>query len=233
MSSTVAHFSPIFVLRRISPKEISRKYNEGYFDEKEIPASRIRLSDVFHISSPNNGSSPEDPRFQFKDKNNAPVIVVTSNSKNYTVYKQTKKFVDRPRTCPYCLRRFEHKPVPVVTKLEIEDIEKPSNPGRKEVHYIFWTINVQCCSFACAFAWTKRESYMHYRYKLAYEHLKTLFRFMHPGETFCEAPCWRLLEDNGGPLSHEEFDKGYYRYKETSNMIFLPAKEEFIQIQLK
>jgi len=56
---------------------------------------------------------------------------------------------------------------------------------------------------------------------------------MHPGETFCEAPCWRLLEDNGGPLSHEEFDKGYYRYKETSNMIFLPAKEEFIQIQLK
>lgn len=236
MSESVAHFAPIFVLRKINPKDISQKYSEGYYENTKIPPSKIRVSDVFHVSTPSHGSSPEDPRYQFKDKNNASVIVVTSNSTAYTIYKQSKQFIDKPRTCPYCLRAFETPPTPVVVKLDIEDRGKssaPSDDTSNSIYYIFWTINVNCCSFPCAFSWTKRESYCSYRYKLAYEHLKTLFRFMHPGKKFYEAPNWRLLDINGGPLTSDEFDKGYYIYKETSNMIFLPSKEEFIQIQLK
>lgn len=229
MSDSVAHFAPVFVLRRVSPREISKKYYEGYYETKDIPISKIRLSNVFHISNPNHGSSPEDPRYQFKDKNNAPVIVVTSNSKAYTIYKQSKQFIDKERICPYCLRSFENSPIPIVVRLDIEE----KDDDESSIYYIFWVINVLCCSFPCAFSWTKRESYANYRYKIAYENLKTLFRFMYPGETFFEAPNWRLLDVNGGPLTQEEFDKGYYKYRETANMVFLPAKEEFIQTQLK
>ena len=227
MSSSVAHFAPIFVLRRINPKDLSQKYREGFYENAPVPGSKIRVSDVFHVSTPSHGSSPEDARYQFKDKNNASVIIVTSNSKAYTIYKQSKQFMDKPRVCPYCLRDFDHPPTPVVVRIDMQDENEDS------IRYIFWTINVNCCSFACAFSWTKRESYSSYRYKRAYEHLKTLFRLMHPEKRFVEAPNWRLLDVNGGPLTSEEFDKGYYTYEKTSNMIFLPAKEEFIQVQLK
>lgn len=234
MSDSVAHFAPRFVLRKINPKDISQKYSEGYYENRKIPLSKIKVSEVFHVSNPSHGSSSDDPRYQFKDKNNASVIVVTSNSKAYTIYKQSKQYIDKPRTCPWCLRSFDHSPIPVVVKLNIKNGDKQYTSSKipNSIYYIFWTINVNCCSFPCAFSWIKRESYVNYRYKMAYEYMKILFKFIHPGKKFFEAPDWRLLDINDGPLSSEEFDKGYYKYKGTSNIIFLPAKEEFIQIQL-
>jgi len=225
MSNSAVRFVPTFVLKGIDPKDITEKYFKGKYNEVEIPPYRIKVSDVFHVTTPSYGSSPEEPRYQFKDKNNASIVIVTSNSKNYDLYKRAKHFEEKDRICPYCLRNFYHEPTPVAINIEMQECDN-------KIYYFFWTTNVSCCSFPCAFAWSHRESYGSHRYKCAYRHLKTLYRLMHPGKRIVEAPDWTLLETNGGPLSEEEYDKGSYKYERTSNIIFLPAKEEYIQVQL-
>lgn len=221
----IVRAAPIFVFKGIDPKAIIEKYYAGFYSETEIPSSQIKPHEIFHVTTPSYGTSPEDARYQFKDKNNTSVVIVTTNSKTYDVYKRAKYYEDKEQICPWCLRIFDDEP----SKVSVRHQEKQHKDKRYD---IFWTINVNCCNPRCALAWCERESHIDPLFTVAYENTKLLYQMMFPGEKIRKAANWRLLETNDGSLTEEEFDKNKYTYERTSNIIILPAKEEFIQCQL-
>lgn len=218
-------FVPIFVFKGIDPKAITKKYFEGKYNDSEIPSTQIKLRDVFHVTTPSYGTSPEEPRYQFRDKNNASVVVVTTNSKEYDLYKRAKQFDDKERVCPWCLRKYDCEPSLVATRHKQKEI-------KGSVYDFFWTTNVFCCSPSCALAWHKRETGCDPLFKATYKDTELMYRLMFPGKRIRQAPQWRLLETNEGSMTEEEFDKNKYVYERTSNIITLPSKEEYIQSQL-
>nr|QBK91888.1 MAG: A1L transcription factor/late transcription factor VLTF-2 [Pithovirus LCPAC304] len=225
MKSSVVRFAPIFVFKGIDPKVITEKYFKGRYNFVALPPSRIKLHEIFHVTTPSYGTSPEEPRYQFKDKNNASVVVVTSNSKTYDIYKRAKHFEEKERRCPWCMRDYTNEPYPAAHRVKIQTHEDTT-------YYIFWA-TVFCCASHCSFSWSDREAGVSHLYESAKELQKTMFHLMYPGKKMVKAPAWGLLDLNEGPLTEEEFDKLAYVYDPTSNMVLLPAKEEYIQNQLE
>ncbi len=223
MKDSVVRFTPKFVLKNIDPKEIMKDYVEGKYESIELPTSRIKISDVFHITTPCYGSSPEEARYQFKDKNNTSIVVVTSNCRNYDIYKRAKHFEEGGR-CDWCKRDFESEPVRI-------PIHKQEYKKNGKMYYFFWCED-ECCDFSCALSHTIRESYRDHLYKCAEDHLRFLFRLLYPREKLIKAPCYRLYKGKKGPLNDEEYKKHLYKYRRTSNIILFPAKVEYIQEQI-
>jgi len=225
MKTNLVRRAPLFVFRGIDPKEITEKYFEGEYNDAPIPDTRIKMSDVFHVITPSYGTSPEEPRYQYKDKNNSSIVILTTNSKNYEVYKRSSHFEDYKGDCFWCLQYFDHEPCLIPIKHQQRKVED-------KTYEIFWTTNVYCCTPSCAMAWCEREAIIDHLYVSALEHCKLLYSFLYPKEIIQPAPHYKLLDKNKGTMTTEEFYKNKYRYQKTSNIIFLPAKEEFIQSQI-
>ena len=223
MKESNVRFTPKFVLKNIDPKEIMKDYLEGKYENIELPTSRIKFSDVFHITTPGYGSSPEEARYQFKDKNNTSIVIVTSNCRDYDIFKRASHFGEGGR-CDWCKRDFDNEPVRIpIRKEEFKKSDK--------TYYFFWCED-ECCDFSCALAHTIRESYRDHLYKCAEDYLRLLFRLCYPGEVLVKAPCFRLYKGNKGPLNDEEYKKQLYKYRRTTNVILFPAKVEYIQEQI-
>ena len=223
MNDSVVRFTPKFVLKNIDPKEIMKEYLEGNYSTIQLPTTRVKISDVFHLTTPSYGSSPDASRYQFKDKNNTSIIMVTSNSQNYEMYTRAGHFVEGGR-CDWCKRDFECEPVRIPIRMQEQEKDGKT--------YSFFWCEDECCDFSCALSHIIRESHRDHLYKCAEDHLRFLFRLLHPGEKLVQAPCFRLYKGNKGPFNDEEYKKHLYTYRRTSNVILLPAKVEYIQEQI-
>jgi len=222
MSTSGVRFKPNFVLKGIDPNEIKKKYNEGKYNNLRFPSSKIRLSNISHVSTTIYGSSPDDPKYQFKDKNNMSIVVVMSNTKDYEIYLRGIFENARGGRCWWCLRDFEHKPVQIPIRMEKMNRED-------KTYFCFWSENSRYCGYRCAYAWVLRQALMDPLYKLSDYYLRMIFHFQYPNESLNPATDPRLLEIHGGCLTNEEFDKNNYRYQRTSNVVLLPAKVEYLQ----
>jgi hypothetical protein len=225
MATSGVRFKPNFVLKGIDPNEIKKKYSEGKYNNLHLPPSRIRLSSVSHVSTAIYGSSPNDPKYQFKDKNNMSIVVVTSNTKKYDMYFRGIFENEKGGRCWWCLRDFVHKPVHI--PIHMEKMKRDD-----KTYYCFWSENIRCCGYRCAYAWVLRQALIDPLYKLSDYYLRMIFHFQYPNHAdkiLKPADDPQLLEVHGGSHKNEDFDKNNYFYKRTSNVVLLPAKVEYLQ----
>lgn len=225
---SVLRKNPIFVLKGIAPKTLRDNYFQGRYENLETPSSKINVSEVFYLNTPTFGCTPEDPRYQFKDQNNVSIVVLTTNTKNYTIYKEKKHYItssNTPRRCPWCLEDYVCEPVRIPVRMETFNLET-------KTQFIFWDAGICCCSFGCAIGWCRREAHVSPCYQQSQYLLSLLFKMMYPNQELIETPPFNMLSLHGGPLSVEEYRKHVYKYERTNNLVFLPVKEEYLQHQV-
>ena len=223
MKSSVLRQDPIFVLKGINPKTLQKNYFEGKYVDLQVPESRINISNVFYLNTPTFGCSPEDSRYQFKGQNNVSMVILTTNTRDYAFYKEKKLYECKLRRCPWCITDYESEPIRVPVQMETFKLKN----GKTQL--IFWDTGICCCSFGCAIAWAKRESILSPCYQRSPHLLSVLFQTMYPKQQLIETPPFNILDVHGGPLTKEDYTKYIYKYERTNNLVFLPAKEEYLQ----
>jgi hypothetical protein len=214
--------SNFFVLRSIDPKQLRVDYLNEEYASSTIPPSRIKASEIFYVNTPTFGCSPEEHKYQFKDQNNASMVIQTTNGQDYTVYKNKKRYAQRSRRCPWCLDDFKREPVRVPVRVQTFQTDHQSQ-------MIFWDTGVCCCSFGCALSWANREAKDSPCYERSPRLVQLLFDLSYPSKSLVPTPPYQFHENHGGSQSESEYRKNIYQYERINNVIYLPAKEEYLQ----
>jgi hypothetical protein len=226
MEDPVVGVVPKFLLRGIDPKVLSEKYYAGeYANVSEPPSAVFNLQEVNHVSIPNYGNNPDLPCYEFKDKNNISVVIITSNNGHYKFF-QKKEVLKKGGRCFWCLQDFDHERTPVPIRME-----KKIDPKTNESYYFFWTEGI-LCNPQCALAYAKREALYDPLYKDSEFYLQFWHGLLHPhsSEKFLiPAPDYRLLKANEGHLDIADYRKNIYDYQRSTNTILIPAKVEYFQ----
>jgi hypothetical protein len=156
------------------------------------------------------GVSTEDqtqPQYRFRDKNNWLVMVahgaVYSTHPWSPVASSASGGSMSPPRCGWCRRDILTTPV-----------GRPVNYVLADHEHQFWMVD-SYSHFGCAYADILRLG-NNSRDSEAYQSecwLKLLFELAWPGHQLVPAPHYSLLQDNGGPLTPEQFYSGQYIYR--------------------
>lgn len=224
-----------FLLRGINPTKIFNDYHNGKFSNKElfIPVTKAKISELTTILAPEYGTSPADAIYTFKDKNNIPVIIATTNHKAYEIYRKNSVQAMGGR-CEWCLQDFPHLaigiPVAVAEKfLAVKEGDKYSNQRT----FCFWVEGI-FCSFECVLAHIHRFLSLDSTRGNYYDNSESLLKFLHklqfPQENKLHPhPHPRLLKLNGGSLEVKDYYKTTHTYHKTPNIVLLPAKACYLK----
>jgi hypothetical protein len=219
------------MLRRIHPETMLKYYLEGKYKDMKIPDNKVKISSAFVGFNKKIGQDQTSNIYKFTDKTNTGQLIYTTNHQNYqyTKDKNLGKSSIHPGTkCVWCRRDITENPVGIVVKMEI------SPTGAT------FYMEDDYDTFGCALASLKRLNSCHHMYKDpkymdADQLLHCLYYRMYPdkiGTRIKEAPDWRLLDINGGPLTGEEFDFEQVKYIEIPNVILLPLKRQYIRLNI-
>ena len=230
---------PTFLLKKINPSEILKKYQDGHYF-RPIPQKRkFSLSTNCMTLAPVYSRDENDPIFALKTKNNNTAIFATSNSKNYEVLHTDKENIKDGGRCDYCKVDFNHEaigyPITYEEKQLLMGLE--NEIPRYKIFYIFWTEGCNC-SFECCLAHLLSKTnvsvctqdaltadsceLLHLLYRLTYPYSKKLV----PAQDF------RLLKSNGGPLSEKEWKDNKHQYIRTTRVVTLPCKVTYLMKSL-
>jgi len=223
-SITVIRVSENFTIRKLDPKEITRKYFNGDYSNRKLPASKIKKKVDSVKMGKEIGQKECSEVFQFKDRNNNYQTIFTTNHNLYQ--KEEENTIVK---CKYCKRKIlkNHLGLPIRVEKKGEEL-------------IFHILD-SFCDFGCAFSFLKRKNFESRLFKSSsYINSEQLLYFFFysvfpekEGEKIREKPDWDLLRENGGPLTDEEFDSGSIQFIPTPNVILSPSKKQYIKINSK
>nr|WIL03505.1 hypothetical protein Cplu_201 [Cedratvirus plubellavi] len=200
---------PTFHLRGIVPVQILKRYKEGNFPS--FPENKVNVSVTNIRVLPKLSSDNSEENFIFVDKSGTKNVYTTTNHASFQTWKD-RKCVTPDAPCAWCRH-------PVGEKALFMPISIIGNN--------LYLGDIPTCNYSCCYSELKRELGTSFitrdpLYRDSEHILKYLFYTEHPEDKLVAAPDWRLLDINGGPLSHEEFSKGA-KYARGINII-VPVK---------
>jgi hypothetical protein len=249
---------PSFFLKGIDPTKVIHEYLNGEIFKKALIIHNINNSNGLvsnglisnndigssrkvNVASssgitliPEYDKSAESETYSYIDKSNIKRIVTTSNHTKYSLVRDGKP-LSKGVKCSWCRLRVEdhpgfdkeNGPIGIPLKFELAKINGV-------YLYIFHCDQDDFGTFECAFALFKflnppTYAYRNPVYMDSEKMLRLLYSLAHPnGEQLKAADDWRLLGENGGPIEKNEFFKGTHTYRQTPNIILLPAKIEYL-----
>ena len=219
------------MLRRVDPVDMLTRYLNSEYMFLTIPEEKVTMASYVKMGK-SLGNLPTEETYRISDNTVIGKTVITTNHSNYKYFKDKdeKKYdVVKPRQrCIYCKRIIVHEPIGIPLEMEYNNVDK---------NVRFYTDGTYC-NFGCAYADLKRQlnvprSYKDPLYMDSESMLYTMYYDMHPskiGTRIIEAPDWRLLDENGGPLTSEQFDNNSYKYMQVPTLVTIPAKRQYIKL---
>lgn len=238
----IIKISETLMLRRVDPVDLLKRYLAGEFSKAKIPQKKVKVKSTVKIGK-SLTFSPEEEVYRLDDRTITGKVILTTNHKNFakkklqltginsSSYSKSLSLSDeKHQRCLYCKRFIKGESVGI--PLVMERLKNKQLKFHTEGDY---------CNFGCALASLKRQIgvskiYRDPLYQNAECLLKTMFYYMHPdkkGYPLKEAPDWRLSQENGGPLTDEEFDSQCYEYSKVPSLVILPTKRQFIKLKIK
>lgn len=217
MASQVV-IKPSFLLKGIDPFALSEEYKNNLiltsltFDKKKIASVAL---------TSNRGKSFHDAIYSFRNRDNFIQTVATAGAKSFS-FVDDKKDVQKGGICVACHREFNHEAMGIPIHL-VQQSDKVL------VFKIYVTCNFRCTLRLIRYLkrqgrqvnLTHAESFLFY-----------LYSKMHPnGPPLHPSPDPLLLDQHDGSLTREEYDDPRYTYVHVPNLIFYPAKEQYLRLQ--
>lgn len=217
--SAVVGVIPGFVLRRLNPEAVLKRYREGFFRTYALP-QRVALRAITVQPAPlvsSHGQGPEDEIYGYRDKNNVNQTIMTTN------HAICIGVVSPPYTCDNC--RCQHTDEGVGVPLRLAK----GNNGE-----VICITDGNNCTYECALSQIRRNypnaiRYRDPQYIDSEQILKYLFRSTHPnGGPLREAKDTRLLKPNG-PMDRQTWLSDTHTYQRTPNVVIIPSKAQYLQ----
>jgi len=225
---------PSFLLKGVSPQKLLLDYQAGLFNRPVNFHNKIKISSNNPIMAPVYGNSSNDAIYAIKDRNNCTIVVATSNHGNVEIYNKDGLENACGGRCDLCKQDFTHKsigyPLAYEEKSILTNVE--GLEARYLVKYTFWTEG-EFCSYECALGYIRimlgrpadqtdstikdSESMLHLLYKLQYPDNTILNPAADP----------KLLKNNKGSLTTDEWKDKRHVYKRTDRVVLLPGKVEY------
>lgn len=223
-----------FTLRKISLKEITRKYFSGELSRKTPPIEKIKTVDTGIRIGREVGNNLHSETYRFADRQNGNQTILTTNHNLYNYYNELSKG-NNPELplikCKYCKRTIKNTPVGIPIMMEIDEQNDTTT------YYII----DPCCDFGCSFTLLKKKTgdsriYRDGKYMNGEQMLYCMYYQMHPekhGKSLQEKPDWEMLRENGGLMTDEEFDSETMTYVPLPSLIILPTKGQVLRMNTK
>lgn len=217
--SAVVGVIPGFVLRRLNPEAIMKKYREGFYRTMALPRRvmlrAISIQPTALVS--NHGQGPEDEIYGYRDKNNVNQTIMTTN------HAICIGNVTPPYICDNCRCQFNEEGIGVPLRLT------KKSDGSIEC------ITDGCnCTYECALEEVRRHypnaiRYRDPQYMDSEQILKYLFQRTHPNAPpLRRAKDTRLLAPNG-PMDRATWLTDTHTYQRMPNIVMIPCKAQYIQ----
>jgi hypothetical protein len=215
--------NPSFLLRGVDPEQVINELLRGdYKSTKEVPKSSVSSSLVSHANEA-----------ATSDRSAERLAITIGRHKVYIVTTEQRVFYAQlgcTRTPPILLCKW--------CRLRINSswVGIPINHVKKGQEEYFYTTGTYCC-YSCAYAHLRcilsqyRASSHSSKYINSEQYLKYLFHQQYPNKQLHASPDWNLLEDNGGPLSREDFFAQSSSYVPLPSMKIVPTKCAYWNIQ--
>lgn len=176
-------------------------------------------STVVRLVEPN-GVSHASQRYLYVDTTSTKQVIVTTNHDAFV-----DPASDKPKVCRYCRRRFTGPHVGIPLRIDSHH-SKPAN-------YTIVTEGV-FCRFECCYKIIKqnRGSSPSQRRECMMDSeslVLLVFALLYPDRTLVESADFWLREENGGPLTDEEFYSDSHNYVELPSILVRPAKAEYLR----
>lgn len=227
MLNSAVKITETLMLRRIDPVESFKKYLLGDYKNITIPKDKAIISSSFINLNQKIGNDENFSIYRFNDKTNYGQLIVTTNHKQYSEYKDNVK---NKKWCLWSRREIKENAIGIPISMEID----------RHTNKITFYIEDTYANFECAMASLKRIYSCHRNYKDslymdAEQMLHCMYYRMYPdkiGTRITEAKDWRLLDINGGPLSEEEYDSDQHGYIQIPNVVIIPIKRQYVKLGL-
>jgi len=189
MSSLILDNNPKFYIRNIDAYSLVQRLFAGeYVALEQPPPTKISSSLVSHTTITEESKGEESERYNLKNGSYTTNIV--------TVHQDTFQRTSKQVRCQWC------KSVMLIDNAIGIPVKHNKN--------IFYTLGHHCC-FGCAYARLRcilqqyRATAQGAKYLYSEQLIKYLHELMHPDKKLQPCPDWELLDDNGGPLTKDEF----------------------------
>lgn len=223
-----------FTLRKVIPKDITKKYFSGELSRKTPPTEKIKTVDTGIIIGREVGTNLHQETYRFSDKQNGTQTILTTNHNLYQYYADVAKG-ENPELpivrCKYCKRTVKKHPIGIPVTMEID----------KQKNTTTYFIIDPCCDFGCCFSLLKRKTgdsriYRDGKYMNAEQMLYCMYYQMYPEKRGCslkEKPDWEMLRENGGLMTDEEFDSETTTYVNLPSLILSPTKSQVLRMNTR
>jgi hypothetical protein len=206
--------NPSFLLRGVEPKHVIDELLQGkHKGVAKVPKSEVSSSLVSHANEAATSDRSSERLTIALGRHK--VYIVTTEQRVLDAYQQGTT----PRLlCKWCRLHIDGSWVGI-----------PVSHVKKGQEEFFYTTGAYCC-YSCAYAHLRcilsqyRASAHSSKYINSEQYLKYLFHQQHPGEELYASPDWNLLEDNGGPLSKQDFFAKSSKYVPLASMKIVPTK---------
>jgi hypothetical protein len=226
---------PTFYLKGVNQQNTTNKYLSGYFNNISLPDVNtkkiIRPNDIYHISN----NSELNDTFIFKDKNNTPHSLYTTNTSSYRMFLGDGNNPINGGHCEWCNISFTHTALGIPIRHVI--MSNPNIP--REKLNIFYIDDTVLCSFECAKAYIIKNINKGYMisspfYKDSLTFLTRIFDIMYSYQKeIIPAPDPHLLKLNNGSINIEEFKSEKNLFVKTPNLLLPPSKYIYEKLQIR
>jgi hypothetical protein len=211
MKMALGDVKPTFVLPGIKAEDVIRKYSKGYYQDLRLtkiknPNSRCRSSPPLKC-----GVNLDEDVFTVRSKSGIRQVIVSTNCDSGEITR-----------CEWCRLLFDGE----IVNLEV--FYQPPGYGGKSAMWLDGNFCDDRCSYAFADSKDKNSSAINYRVSIT--NLKLKYSLKYPDRPVLKkAPNYRLLKENGGPLSREQFRDSDYEYQYAgmrTKALAKPVREE-------
>jgi len=230
---------PTFLLRSVDPAKVIADYQNGKYQNLSMhnkvenqPTLNQRLPSISLL--PDYDKSADSESYSYVDKSNVQRIVGTTNHRNYEIIKANTQLAGalpfgNGEKCNWCRVELTQSPIGIPIKIQCL---KTKDASQGENKYYVFHCEGSYCSFECCYAGLKQLNQPIFvtRDSLHMESeqmLRFMYDIIYPNSKLQEAPDWRILKDNGGFLSREEFFSCNHTFHRLPSIILLPAKVEY------
>ena len=209
--------NPSFLLRGVQLESFVDELLSGkHKDVQEVPKSSVSSSLVSQVNEEATSDRSSERLSIAIGRYTVSIVTTEQRVVNAHLQGQKPKII-----CKWC-------------RLNVDDewVGIPVNYVKESGEEYFYTTGTYCC-YSCAYAHLRRilsqyRSCSHgSKYINSEQFLKYLFHCQYPDKELFPSPEWDLLEDNGGPLNHEEFFSSSSKYIPIPSMKIVPTKSAY------
>lgn len=234
--------APTFYLRRVDVNKVLENYGTGRFCTTNLPREKLNLQVTPVALQAPIGTSPNDPIYSFRLRNNIQNVIATSNAKRYALFTSEGEKMALGGQCDYCGCEFQTEalgiPIAMTEYAPQDDENKPVHfYGNKDEAITAYYCEGTYCSFECLYAGYKRYygNYSRYRDDLYMDSgsmILHLYNKAHPGAgPLGEAKDSRLHKRKNGSLEDTEFHNKKHTYMRMPSVILAPAKVQYQRVE--